>query len=225
MYKDIRTAIFDMDGTLLDTIEDIGNAVNIVLENHNYKTHSYSQYKRMIGGGITQTMKLALPEIYALPIHIYMQELRESYKNNLNIKTTVYDGTYELLDLLKELKFNLGIVTNKPHELALKCVDKYFKSYDFKTIGAGHDFETKPSPDSSLYLAKLFSEQSKKCYFIGDSDVDMYTSKNANMVAVGATWGFRSSEELKTAGADLLFDTPFKFLEHIKKNNFTSELF
>tara|TARA_B100000676_G_C17832423_1_gene708557 strand:- start:165 stop:836 length:672 start_codon:yes stop_codon:yes gene_type:complete len=210
--------IFDMDGTLLDTISDISSSVNSILKKYKFPQHSYEQYKVFIGNGIESLIKKALPVDFKGNYNNIFKEIESEYKSNLNKKTIIYDGIIDLLEYLVFKNIKIGICTNKPHKHAIKCVNKYFKNFNFEIIGAGHSFPLKPNPKGILNIINKFKVESSKCLFVGDSGIDIFTAKNANILSVGALWGFRSKKELSNAGADFLFKNPLDFLIFLKKN-------
>ena len=214
---DIEAVIFDMDGTLLDSLSDIAYSVNIILKKYNFPQHSYDQYKIFIGDGIENLINKALPAGFNGNYDKILLEIKNTYKINLNSKTTVYNGIFDLLNYLNNKNIKMGIYTNKPHQIALECSRKYFEKFKMQTIGAGYDFPLKPNPRGVLQMLNKFKVDPSKSLFVGDSDIDIYTAKNANILSVGALWGFRSEKELSIAGADLLFKKPKDFLIFLKK--------
>jgi len=139
-YKKLRGVIFDLDGTLLDTLADMQCTVNSVLLKYDYPPHSISKYKEFIGNGIENTLLAALPNNYKEDFYTLLEETKRSYLENLNKNTTVYDGIYDILDYLIRSEIKLGVVTNKLHKYATKCVEVFFNRYNLLTLGAGKNF-------------------------------------------------------------------------------------
>ena len=212
----IKSLIFDMDGTLIDTLHDISYAVNIILKKYKFPLHSYDDYKKFIGKGIKNLINMALPYDFKGNYENIYLEIQNTYEANMHSKTIVYEGIYDILDFLTNRNIKLGICTNKPHSSALKCVKKYFINYSLKTVGAGYVSSLKPNPSGLINILNYFDVKSSNCLFIGDSDIDIFTAKNAKTFSVGALWGFRSKEELERAGADFLFEQPEDCLTFLK---------
>ena len=196
-YKKIRGVIFDLEGTLLDTLADIQCSVNSVLLKYGYPPHSISKYKDLIGNGIENTLLAALPNNYKEEFYTLLEETKKSYVENLNKNTTVYDGIYDILDYLIHSEMRLGIVTNKPHKYAIKCVEVFFNRYNLLTLGAGKNYSIKPNPEGTKYVASELGVDPDNCIFVGDSGVDMQTAKRAGMISAGVLWGFREKKELE----------------------------
>lgn len=207
--KNKKAAIFDMDGTLLDTLQDIGNSVNEVLTNRKLPTHKMNAFRYFIGYGIEYLMEIALPEEKRKTQFSKdcLNELTLVYNRNLNTRTQLYEGIPRLLDTLTLQGKKLGILTNKPHSMAEKCVKEYLNHWKIELLGIDEKTPAKPNPDGALFLANLFQVDPLDCVFIGDTDVDILTAKNAGMTPIGVTWGFRNEEELKTAGANYIVNT------------------
>ncbi len=205
-----------MDGTLIDTLSDIADSVNFVLGKYNYPQHSYAKYKIFIGDGIENLVMRALPKDFNLNREKIFTEIRVKYQENLNSKTLVYNGIFDLLDFLLLKKIKIGICTNKPHESALLCSKKYFEKYKIFTLGAGHGFNIKPDPSGVQSILNQFRVNNQESLFIGDSDIDIFTAKNSGMLSVGVLWGFRKEKELRDAGADFIFKYPKDLLKFLK---------
>ena len=205
-----------MDGTLIDTLSDISDSVNHILNKYNFPQHSYAKYKIFIGDGIDNLVKRALPKKMNVNREKILNEIRVQYQKNLNSKTVVYEGILDLLDFLLLKKVKIGICTNKPHKSALLCSKKYFEKYKIFTIGAGHGFNIKPDPSGVQGILNQFRVNAQESLFIGDSDIDIYTAKNAGIPSVGVLWGFRKEQELRDAGADYIFKYPKDLLKFLK---------
>ena len=216
--KNKKTIIFDLDGTLIDSLEDIANCMNYVLKELNLPIHKIDDYKYFVGGGISILVDNALKG--------YNQEIKEEvtkrfkivYDQKLHSKTKPYDGIYELLDELSKLDCNLAILSNKPHEFTIQYANSLFKKYNFKEVhGQKNNIPKKPDPTAAIDIAKSLNIPCEEIYFVGDTMVDMQTAKNANMIAVGVLWGFRDEKELKENGANFLIKHPLDLLQIIDK--------
>ena len=209
-----KTVIFDLDGTLLDSIEDIASSMNKVLESLQLPTHKIEDYKHFVGGGVDILVENALSNQSKEIKDEVIKRFKIEYDGKLHSKTLPYDGIYELLDELKKLDINLAVLSNKPHEFTVSYVNHFFKNYNFKEIhGQKKDVPKKPDPKAALYIVKCLDSSCENTYFIGDTKIDMQTAKNANMTAIGVLWGFRDEKELRDFGADFIVSNPLEILK------------
>lgn len=212
-----KTVIFDLDGTLLDSIEDIASSMNKVLESLQLPTHKIEDYKHFVGGGVDILVENALSNQSKEIKDEVIKRFKIEYDRKLHSKTLPYDGIYELLDELKKLDINLAVLSNKPHEFTVSYVNHFFKNYNFKEIhGQKKDVPKKPDPKAALDIVKCLDSSCENTYFIGDTKIDMQTAKNANMTAIGVLWGFRDEKELRDFGADFIVSNPLEILKIIK---------
>ena len=212
-----KTVIFDLDGTLLDSIEDIASSMNKVLESLQLPTHKIEDYKYFVGGGVDILVENALSNQSKEIKYEVIKRFKIEYDGKLHSKTLPYDGIYELLDELKKLDINLAVLSNKPHEFTVSYVNHFFKNYDFKEVhGQKKDVPKKPDPKAALDIVKCLDSSCENTYFIGDTKIDMQTAKNANMTAIGVLWGFRDEKELRDFGADFIVSNPLEILKIIK---------
>ncbi|MGJ0303811.1 HAD family hydrolase [Aliarcobacter cryaerophilus] len=209
-----KTVIFDLDGTLLDSIEDITSSMNKVLESLQLPTHKIEDYKHFVGGGVDILVENALNNQSKEIKDEVIKRFKIEYDGKLHSKTLPYDGIYELLDELKKLDINLAVLSNKPHEFTVSYVNHFFKNYNFKEIhGQKKDVPKKPDPKTALDIVKCLDSSCENTYFIGDTKIDMQTAKNANMTAIGVLWGFRDEKELRDFGADFIVSNPLEILK------------
>ncbi|WP_066359512.1 HAD family hydrolase [Aliarcobacter cryaerophilus] len=212
-----KTVIFDLDGTLLDSIEDIASSMNKVLESLQLPTHKIEDYKHFVGGGVDILVENALNNESKEIKDEVIKRFKIEYDGKLHSKTLPYDGIYELLDELKKLDINLAVLSNKPHEFTVSYVNHFFKNYNFKEIhGQKKDVPKKPDPKAALDIVKCLDSSCENTYFIGDTKIDMQTAKSANMTAIGVLWGFRDENELRDFGADFIVSNPLEILKIIK---------
>ena len=204
----IRAIIFDLDGTLIDTTHEIQYIFNQLLEFYSLPKRSFDFFKANIGNGVEDLLQKSLPDDYTEDISPMLEKVKEIYAENLNKKSRPFNGITEILNLLNENGIQIGIITNKMHHLAIRCVDTFFSSHPIITFGAGYLYPRKPSPDSALVLADEFKTKPSEMLFIGDSSVDIKTAKNAGMVPIGVEWGNGTLEELLDAGAQEVFKKP-----------------
>jgi len=205
---DLKAVIFDLDGTLLDTTDEIHYIFNKVLTVNNLQLQSKKYYMDNIGNGIDHLLTKILPKDFTGDYKSILSQAKELYSKYLNKKAKPFDGIYDILDLLAEKNTNMRIVTNKIHTLAERCVELFFNKYNIVTIGAEYLYPKKPSPDSALFLADKFIFQPVNILFIGDSQIDICTAKNAGMCSVGVLWGNGTEAELQNAGADIILSEP-----------------
>lgn len=209
-----KTVIFDLDGTLLDSIEDIASSMNKVLESLQLPTHKIEDYKHFVGGGVDILVENALNNQSKEIKDEVTKRFKIEYDGKLHSKTLPYDGIYELLDELKKLDINLAVLSNKPHEFTVSYVNHFFKNYNFKEIhGQKKDVPKKPDPKAALDIVKCLDSSCENTYFIGDTKIDMQTAKSANMTAIGVLWGFRDEKELRDFGADFIVSNPLEILK------------
>lgn len=214
-YKGI---IFDLDGTLADTLTDIADSVNRILEKHGFQKHPVEQYKLMIGNGLDNLVKRAIPETSRQPelVSRCLTEMINDYAENCLNKTCLYPGIRELLNNLVAKKFKMAVFSNKAHPLTLKIVDHLLKDISFvNVIGARQEYPKKPDPAVALLLSDQMGLSPKDIIYVGDSDVDMMTATQAGMLPVGVLWGFRSKDELVSNGARILLSHPSELLKYI----------
>ena len=208
------TVIFDLDGTLLNTLEDLADSTNFALESFGYPTRTYEEVRIFVGNGIKELMKKAVPtgtdEQTTLKC---LQAFKDHYKTNMQHKTAPYDGIIDLLKELNSRNIKLGIVSKK-YDFGVKNLNKYyFKDLIPVAIGEREGVRRKPAPDTVLTAMEELGSTRENCLYVGDSGSDMITAQNAGMKSVGVTWGFRDAESLKESGADFLIDTPKELLE------------
>ncbi|HKM00282.1 MAG TPA: HAD family hydrolase [Mobilitalea sp.] len=208
-----NTIIFDLDGTLLNTLDDLRDSLNDILTQKGYSTRSYEEVKRFVGNGVRNLVRLSVPEqCTEEEVDQCLIEFKEHYKNNMQNKTRPYIGIMELLLDLSRYNYKLAIVSNK-FDTAVKSLAKtYFNNLIPVAIGESLEVNRKPAPDSVFQAVKELGSDLGQTIFVGDSETDIQTAKNAGIPCIGVTWGFRCREVLRTAGADYLIDTPKELL-------------
>ena len=206
-----RAAIFDLDGTLLDTLEDITDSMNHVLEANGFPAHESDDYKLFIGDGARNLVKRALP-LHARDDQTIDQSLlvfRKHYGKNWDHKTSPYPGIPELLDALTKRRIRLAVLSNKPDDFTQACVSKLLSNWKFEIVlGLSTDLPPKPDPAGASLIANRFELPPEECCFIGDTNVDMMTAEAAAMFGIGVLWGFRDRVELAANGAKAIISTP-----------------
>ncbi len=210
-----NAVIFDLDGTLLNTLDDLANSMNRVLVRNGFPTHETDAYRYFVGDGAIELVNRALPveERRENIISQCLEAFRTDYRENWNIKTAPYEGVPEMLDALKTRKVKMAILSNKPHEHTKKCVAELLPRWGFEIVlGQRNGIPRKPDPIGALEVAELVNISPSSFLYLGDTDIDMKTSVTAGMFPVGALWGFRTAEELKASGAKALISHPLEIL-------------
>jgi len=206
--------IFDLDGTLLDTLADIAESANRALSAEGFAGHPIDDYRGFVGNGVSMLMQRALPEDHRHPETIARcaEQFRTVYRENWNVRTKPYAGIRDVVRQLVERRWKLGVLSNKPHEFTVKCVDEFFDGEFQSVLGQRDGVLPKPDPSGVFEIVQQLAVPLDRCLFVGDSSVDMETARNAGTTAVGVTWGFRSRQELLDHGAQIVCDTPAQLL-------------
>jgi len=207
--------IFDLDGTLVDSLHDISDAMNTVLTGLNYPTHTYDTYQYFIGSGLRNLVSKALPVTNNSDeqIEICFECMVNEYREMCTVKTKPYDGIVELLEKLTSQNIKMAVFSNKADELTKKIASEIFPDYFDKAVGLSTEELKKPNPFEAVEISKNWNLKPEEILFVGDSDIDMQTAVNANMFPVGVTWGYRTEEELKSSGAKVVINTASELIE------------
>lgn len=213
------TVIFDLDGTLLNTLDDLADSVNYVLEACGFPRREVEEVKKFVGNGVGRLMELSLPDGLCNPMYEKcLKDFRRHYSGNMQNKTCAYEEIIGLLEKLSKKGFKLAIVSNK-FDKAVKGLNKtYFEKYIKVAIGESENVHRKPSPDTVFKALEELGSTADKAVYVGDSEVDVQTAKNAEIMCVGVTWGFRSREVLEREGADYIIDKPWELLKILECN-------
>lgn len=209
--------LFDLDGTLLDTLDDLADATNAVLAARGWPTHPTQTYKTFVGNGAVKLIERALPDdARSQPglLADVVAEFKAQYARCWNAKTRPYDGVAELLAGLADRGVKTAVLSNKPHEFTVLCVEKLLGDWSFYAVqGVAEDVPPKPDTTGCHRVTNLLNVPADRFLYLGDTNTDMQTASLAGMFAVGATWGFRPAKELRDAGADRLIDHPTDLLD------------
>jgi len=211
-----KAVVFDLDGTLVDSAADLGNAVNRVLSSHGYPIHEIPRYQDFIGSGAEIMVKRALPEDSRgeETVKICLEQFLKDYHENFDVDTVLYEGIPELLDHLSEKSIILTLLTNKPEGITLKLSESLLSKWDFQVImGSREGLPKKPDPTGAVLLLEKIETPGSQTVYFGDSGIDMKTAVSADMVPVGVLWGFRGKEELQNDGAKYIIEKPLDILE------------
>jgi len=208
--------IFDLDGTLLNSLEGIADAMNRLLRQLGYPTHTLEAYKYFVGEGIVQLLKRTVPgeKLNLHSIDRLVEQYRAIYETTWPQKTVPYDGVPEMLDALAVTKIKLAVLSNKSDEFAGRMAAALLPRWKFEAVkGLRPGEPRKPDPTSALQIADITGVDPENTIFVGDSGVDMQTANRAQMYAVGVLWGFRQAEELLANGARQLIMHPMELLK------------
>lgn len=211
-----RGVVFDFDGTLLDTLQDLADSVNAVLGRSGFPPHTLDEYRLFVGQGIEELARRVLPEgrrDEATITHT-LAEVRREYRQRWPDHTRPYDGIPALLDALAERGIKMAIVTNKPDDSTRQMAARLLPRWGFDVIiGATADLPHKPDPAGAIEAARAMGLPPEAILYVGDSDIDMKTAIAAGMYPVGVLWGFRSADELQRNGAKALIRSPLQLLD------------
>jgi phosphoglycolate phosphatase len=213
MYK---LLIFDLDGTLVNSISDLGDSVNAVLEEEKLPTFDYEAYKHMVGNGTAKLIERALPEKMRTDDNIreFHRRFAQQYQKRCLDKTRPYEGIDKALTFLKERSVKLAVASNKPDEFARSIVSGLFGEGVFDIVtGKREGVPTKPDPAIINDILSKTGVSPDETLIAGDSDVDVYTAHNAGIKCIGCEWGFRGREELEQAGANFIISRPEELTE------------
>ena len=214
---EIKAVIFDLDGTLINTIEDIADANNQMLSEYGYPIHELKEYVSWIGNGARRLVESSLPPEQRGEDNMhFINGFQQCYQNNISNKSRVYSGMEKVLDLLTEKNIPFAINTNKPQHLTDIVVERYFNQWSFKNvIGHSNAFPHKPNPKGALHFAKQINCDTQNILLIGDSVVDMQTAKAANMMPLGVSWGY-GQPSMNGDGLKLV-DHPQEVIDYINQ--------
>lgn len=207
----IKLVIFDLDGTLLDTIEDLANATNHALNQFNFPVHEVASYRFFVGNGVNKLLERALPEAHknADAISMLKHEFLKYYLIHAEDCTKPYPGIPELLTKLHKEGFQLAVASNKMHDATVELVGRFFPQISFTTIlGQREGIPVKPSPVIVDEIVERAGVTKSETLYVGDSGVDTATALNAGVPFVGVLWGFRPQQELEAAGATRFVEKP-----------------
>ncbi len=206
----MKLVIFDLDGTLINSLDDLADAANYALKKFGYPVHPVESFKYFVGNGVPKLIERVLPENERTPERI--EEVKSVfdlyYNNHSTDKTRPYDGIEELVAALKKNGYKIAVASNKSDSFTQALVKQFFgNSFDY-VQGALPGVPKKPEPDIVYSIMSRLGSEKNDTYFAGDSNVDMFTAKNAGVTAIGCLWGFRTKEELLSGGADHLAEKP-----------------
>ena len=217
----INTVIFDLDGTLLNTLEDLYLAFNYAIKSFGYPERSLEEIKSFVGNGIKTAIERALPhKVSDEEFEKIVEKFKQYYIKNMYTKTEAYGGINEMLSELKQKGYKLAVVSNKYDDAVKTLCKNYFKDYIEVAIGEGHGTEKKPSPTGVIKALKELNSNKEEAIYIGDSEVDIQTAKNAQIPCISVLWGFKDKEFLKANGARIFAEVPNDIIKIIEKKSY-----
>jgi phosphoglycolate phosphatase len=212
----IAAVLFDLDGTLLDTLQDLADSGNAALEVLGYPTHRVDAYRHFVGDGMAVLAQRILPAHVTDPAMQArcLDVVREQYAQRWNHSSRPYDGVEGMLDALAEDSVPMAVLSNKPHDFTRLTVEHLLARWTFAEV-QGVDADTPPKPDASgaLAMTARLQLEPSRCLYVGDTRIDMETATAADMIPVGVTWGFRDEEELRAHGARHIIHHPDELLD------------
>lgn len=214
----IKAIIFDMDGTILDTIDDISNAVNYAMKIHDYNEKTVLEVKKALGRGGENLIKDLLPnDINHDKFLKVFTTYQNYYEKNSQVLTKPFPNIMKLLEVLKSENYLLFVVSNKFQNLVEDLNKIHFKNLFTEAIGERSDLKIKPNPDMLLYVLNKYNLKNEDVLFVGDSEIDILTAKNANIKVCAVTWGFRDLYTLEQLNPNFLVNDPLEILDVIKR--------
>ncbi len=203
------TIIFDLDGTTLDTLADLADSVNHALSQCGYPQRTYAEIRSFVGNGVANLMARAIPGGYDDPqFDSCFAAFRAHYELNMNNKTGPYAGIPELLEELKTRGYKMAIVSNKIDSAVKQLNEQFYNRYIQVAIGETENLQRKPAPDSVFKALEELGSVASNAVYVGDSEVDVQTARNAGMPCIAVTWGFRDKDVLEAEGAEYIIDSP-----------------
>ena len=207
----ITTIVFDLDGTLLDTLEDLTDSVNYAIGKFGFPERTIDEIRSFVGNGIANLIARVLPDGTENPHYgEVLKSFREYYARHCKDKTRPYDGILQMLDILQGDAYQMAVVSNKFDAAVKELCELYFGERIRAAVGESEKVRKKPAPDAVYQVLEELSASAEQAVYVGDSDVDLATAANVPMTCVSVTWGFRSSEQLLAAGAkeELMVSAP-----------------
>jgi phosphoglycolate phosphatase len=207
--------IFDLDGTLVDSLGDLADSMNVALESMGLPTHPTESYRHFVGDGAVMLARRAVPPevVDEAAIDELVRRMRHEYARRWTDSTRPFPGVPELLAELRRRGRKTAVLSNKPDSATQEIVRLLFGGFPFQTVrGASPDHPLKPDPTVALAICSDLRVDTSRTFYVGDTDVDMETGRRAGMVTVGVTWGFRGVDELRNAGAARIIHHPLELL-------------
>ncbi len=220
----VKAFLFDLDGTLLNTLQDLADSMNEVLSEKGLPVHPVHEYRYFVGDGMRELARRVYPgDPHEKLVDDLVEEMRVEYGKRCYDTTGPYAGVNEMLEFLSEAGVPMAVFSNKPHEFTMEMVAYYFKEIPFRAvIGVNESVPRKPDPAGALMISKKIGIEPGKFIYLGDTATDMRTAISAGMYPAGAAWGFRDAQELRQNGAVIIMETP-RELTSVIKNTFNTK--
>lgn len=218
----IKAILFDLDGTLMNTLHDLYLSTNFALKKNHFPERSEDEIRQMVGNGVKKLIERALPDNQKDHLEIVLKDFKEHYQCHSLDHTFPYPGIVELLKNLKERQFKLAVISNKFHLAVKEICNRFFKDYLDLAIGESKEIRTKPNPDMINKALQEFDLKKDEVILVGDSETDIETARNAMISIIGVDWGFRGATVLKNLNVDYLVYKPKEIItivEEINKND------
>ncbi|MGN1419693.1 MAG: HAD family hydrolase [Acutalibacteraceae bacterium] len=214
----VKAVIFDLDGTLLNTLDDLAASVNFALRSFGFPERTTEEVRRFIGNGVIKLMQRATPDtIDEATFNACFEAFRTYYLEHMTDHTAPYDGIMQLLDELKKKNIKTAVVSNKLHSGVVGLCKDFFKDSLTCAFGVENESERKPSPANVYKAFKKLGISANEAIYVGDSEVDVATAKNSDLDCIGVTWGFRDRKELVESGAKFIVNKPLEILDIVTK--------
>lgn len=211
-----KLVIFDLDGTLINSLEDLGTAINVSLEKMGLPTHSMDKFNYFVGNGIRKLCERAVGEHQDRVDELY-KLFGEYYGSHYAVYTKPYENVNQLLETLKDNNIKIAVASNKAENFVVQIVNELFPSIKFDCVKGQVDTrDKKPSPDIVFQIMQELGISKEQTVMVGDSNVDITTGKNADIHTIGCLWGFRDYQELSQAGADSIVSNPLEIIDLVK---------
>lgn len=212
----MKLAIFDLDGTLVNSLADIAEATNYAMRKLGFPEHELSEFNYLVGDGVAKLIERALPKENQDKFSEVLKIYNDYYNNHYTVKTYIYDGIENMLNILKEKDFELAVASNKTHEFTENVIAHYFSDELFSAVfGKSEGNPVKPNPAIVDNIIDKLNVSREDTVMIGDTCIDIKTGKNAGIKTIGCLWGFRTIEELVNAGADYIADKPADIVKYL----------
>lgn len=215
----IKAFVFDLDGTLLNTLADLTDSVNFALKDQGFPVHTAEEIRSYIGNGVAKLIERAIPKgTSPQAIALTLDSFRSHYRENCINSTKSYPDVDYMLKTLHQLGFKIGVFSNKSHYETVKLVNAFFGQNVDCTRGSVKGFPRKPAADGLFWVLEQLGISPEHSVYVGDSDVDVATAVNAGIPSIGVTWGFRGRDVLLRAGANMIIDSPCQLIDIAGQN-------
>lgn len=209
-----KIVIFDLDGTLINSIEDLADATNYALSKNGYSIHPLDKFYYFVGDGILKLIERAVPDGIKNKDEVFKvkKDFSDYYEKHFADKTKPYDGIQDVLKEISENGIIIAVASNKAEEFTKKIIDNIFTNQINMVVGQIDNIPKKPAPDMVHKILNYYNIDKKDAIFVGDTNIDILTAKNSGLTSVGCLWGFRTKQELSDAGADYIIANPHELI-------------